>query len=89
MIHRFNIGQRVRLSGSYLHRNAADGFYEVIRQLPFGEGDYQYRIKSAREQHERVVKECELEADGQSSVTQSARASSSDVANRLFQAQKE
>jgi hypothetical protein len=34
----------------------------VIRQLPYGEGDYQYRIKSEREQHERVVKESELEA---------------------------
>jgi len=62
MVHKFRCGQRVRLSVSYLYQNAASGFYEVIRQLPYGEGDYQYRIKSEREQHERVVKESELEA---------------------------
>jgi hypothetical protein len=59
----FRAGQTVRLIRGYPHRNAAEGAYEVVRQLPFGEGDYQYRIKSTREQHERVVKERELECD--------------------------
>jgi hypothetical protein len=59
----FRAGQTVRLVRGYLHRNAAEGVYEVVRQVPFGEGDYQYRIKSKREQHERVVKERELERD--------------------------
>jgi hypothetical protein len=62
MAHMFHAGQQVRLARGYLNRNAAEGTYEVIRQLPFGDGDFQYRIKSAREQHERVVKEQELEA---------------------------
>jgi len=62
MVHKFRCGQRVRLRGNYLHKHAASGSYNVIRQLPYGEGDYQYRIKSEREQHERVVKESELEA---------------------------
>ena len=61
MTHKFHLGQRVRFSRGYPYRNAADGSYEVVRQLPYGEGDFQYRIKSAREQHERVVKERELE----------------------------
>jgi len=61
MTHMFHAGQRVRLARSYIRRNAADGTYEVLRQLPFGEGDFQYRIKSANEQHERVVKEQDLE----------------------------
>jgi len=61
MIHKFGPGQMVRFSRGYPYRDAADGLYQVIRQLPFGDGDYQYRIKSAREQHERVVKEGELE----------------------------
>lgn len=61
MVHVFHAGQRVRLARGYLNRHAAEGTYEVIRQLPFGEGDFQYRIKSAREQHERVVKEQDLE----------------------------
>lgn len=59
--HKFHAGQRVRLNRGYPYRNAADGSYEVTRQLPYGEGDYQYRIKSAREQHERVAKESDLE----------------------------
>jgi hypothetical protein len=62
MVHRFQAGQSVWFSGGYPYRNAADGLYEVIQQLPACEGDYQYRIKSPREEHERVVKESELEA---------------------------
>jgi hypothetical protein len=61
MTHKFRPGQRVWLTRGYPQRDAAEGSYEVLRQLPYGEGDYQYRIKSAREQHERVVKESELE----------------------------
>lgn len=61
MGHKFHTGQQVRISRTSPYRNAADGSYEVVRQLPYGEGEFQYRIKSAREQHERVVKESELE----------------------------
>jgi hypothetical protein len=61
MTHRFRPGQSVRFSRGYPYRDAAQGAYEVIRQLPQDGGDYQYRIKSPREQHERVVKEHELE----------------------------
>jgi hypothetical protein len=61
MIHKFHIGQMVRLIGGYRQRNAPGGSYQVKQQLPYGEGDYQYRIKSPREQHERVVKESEIE----------------------------
>jgi hypothetical protein len=61
MTHRFRIGQMVRFSRGWSHRTAADGTYQIVRQLPYGEGDLQYLIKSAREQHERVVKESELD----------------------------
>ena len=61
MSHIFRAGQMVRLARAIRNRNAAEGSYEVVRQLPYGEGEFQYRIKSAREQHERVVKESELE----------------------------
>jgi hypothetical protein len=61
MSHRFRPGQSVRFCHASLHRDAAEGSYEIIRQLPQDDGDYQYRIKSAREQHERVAKERELE----------------------------
>jgi hypothetical protein len=61
MVHRFRAGQSVRFSAGYPYRNAADGLYEVMQQLPPRGGDYQYRIKSLREEHERVVKENEIE----------------------------
>jgi len=61
MSHKFRAGQRVRLAHGFLYRDAAEGPYEVIRPLPFGEGDLQYQIKSTREQCVRVVKERELE----------------------------
>jgi len=61
MNHRFRLGQMVRLSRGSSYQSLAEGTYQIVRQLPYGEGDFQYRIKSAREQHERVVKENELD----------------------------
>ena len=62
MIHRFRPGQRVRLSRGTASRNLSEGSCEIIRRLPYEDGEYRYRIKSAHEQHERVVKESDLEA---------------------------
>ena len=36
---------------------APHGVFEIVRLLPPTEGEFQYRIKSADEPHERVVKE--------------------------------
>jgi hypothetical protein len=58
--HRFRPGQSVRLIGAG-SRNAPGGLYQVVRRLPYGDGDLQYCIKSSREQHDRVVKERDLE----------------------------
>ena len=60
MTHRYWLRQRVRLCPGFRH--AADGPYEVVRQLPHSsDGEHQFRIKNEREQYERVVKESELE----------------------------
>jgi hypothetical protein len=62
MDHRYKTGQQVRLMRTLQHRDAADGTYQITRQLPANaDGERQYRVKSAREQHERVVKEGDLE----------------------------
>src|SRR5882672_9858641 len=61
MTHKFQSGQTVRLSRSLSYRSAANGDYKVVRQLPDGGGELQYRIKSVSEPHERVVKESDLE----------------------------
>ncbi len=57
----FRIGQTVRLRRDPMNRTAAIGEYKVIRLLPYSGGDVQYRIKSALEPHERVVKGSSLE----------------------------
>jgi hypothetical protein len=54
--HKFKVGQLV----TFFSRESASGLYEVTQLLP-PEGDvFQYRIKSAKEPHERVSKEHEL-----------------------------
>jgi hypothetical protein len=60
MTHQFRSGQLVRLCRS-IRYGAAEGDYEIVRQLPDSGGELQYRIKSVREPHERVVKESDLE----------------------------
>jgi hypothetical protein len=57
--HKFHIGDSVRLSRS-VSRNVPGGVYEVLKQLPHNGREYEYRIKSANEQHERVAGEGEL-----------------------------
>ena len=38
-------------------RGSTNGIYKVTQLLPLEGEDYQYRIKSANEPHERVAKE--------------------------------
>jgi hypothetical protein len=60
MGHRYSLGTHVRFS--FPRRTAADGSYEVLRQLPLStDGELQYRIKNAAENYERVAKESELD----------------------------
>jgi hypothetical protein len=61
MTPKFSCGQTVRLSRGLRYRSAADGEYKVIQQLPDNDGELQYRVKSVREPHERVVKESDME----------------------------
>ena len=62
MSHQFQAGQTVRLMRSSL-RSAANGEFKVVRPLPDDGGETQYRIKSVREPHERVVRESDLLRD--------------------------
>jgi hypothetical protein len=55
--HKFKIGQTVFLSPSL---NIPGGAYVVTRKLPEREGEFEYRVKSANEPHERVVRESQL-----------------------------
>jgi hypothetical protein len=58
--HKFKIGQSVSLTSGPFDRRSANGLFKVTQLLPFEGEDYQYRIKSANEPHERVAKESQL-----------------------------
>ncbi len=57
--HKFKIGDTVFLEGSL---TVPSGAYVIIRQLPERGGEFEYQIKSAREPHDRVVRESQLTA---------------------------
>jgi hypothetical protein len=56
---KFAVGQHVILKQSAFHRTPTDPF-EIVRLLPFERGSPQYRIKSRRDGHERVVTESDI-----------------------------
>ena len=61
--HKFQAGQRVTLAANIINRSAAGGSYVVTKQLPERDGEFEYRIKSASETHERVARESELASE--------------------------
>lgn len=58
--HKFKVGESVHFAAGLQHTPKARGYYEVVRLLPSDTRDYQYRIKSETDGHERVVRESEL-----------------------------
>jgi hypothetical protein len=57
--HKFHVGEMVMLRPA-ISRNVRGGAYEVIKQLPHNGREFEYRIKSANEEHARVAQETEL-----------------------------
>jgi len=55
--YKFQIGQTVFLSRSI---NVPGGACTVTKKLPEREGEFEYRVKSTKEPHERVARESEL-----------------------------
>jgi hypothetical protein len=63
MGHKFHIGQLVEFRPEKGARvSSARGAYEILKPLPERDGELQYRIKSAVEEHERIALESELTA---------------------------
>ncbi len=58
-IHKFQIGRTVFLTPS-IGQNILGGAYIVTKKLPERNGEFEYRVKSVTEPHERVVRESEL-----------------------------
>jgi hypothetical protein len=60
--HKFKIRQMVfYLPGRYVGASS-NWPYQIMQRLPQSAGEYQHRIKSAYEEHERAASESELQA---------------------------
>ena len=58
-LHKYHVGQLVELKPD-VNRNIPGGTYVVTKRLPENAGEFEYRIKSINEAHERVARESEL-----------------------------
>lgn len=58
--HKFKIGQSVNYTSGLIGAISANGIYTITQLLPLEGDNFRYRIKSAAEPHERVVKESQL-----------------------------
>lgn len=57
--HKFAAGRKVQIAASDL-RLSPLGQFEIVRAMPIEHGILQYRIKSLKDGHQRVVMESEL-----------------------------
>jgi len=60
-LHRFAVGQSVRMKGTFGLSSAAAGIYRITATMPVRDNSPQYRIRSDEERHERVTTEDSLE----------------------------
>lgn len=58
--HGYAIGQSVELTPGRLDGNVPRGTYTILRLLPNDAADREYRVRNARDGHERVVRESQL-----------------------------
>ena len=56
--HKFHVGESVNFRPA--SRNVPAGAYEVVKQLPHNGREFEYRIKNANEEHQRIAGESEL-----------------------------
>jgi hypothetical protein len=56
---KFQIGQTVLLNPSH-NLNVPGGACTVTKKLPERDGEFEYRVRSANEPYERVVRESDL-----------------------------
>ena len=59
-VHKYDVGQVVNFMPGALTLETSLGLYEIVRHLPPEGPDNQYRVKSVKDGHERVVRESQL-----------------------------
>ncbi len=58
--HRFAVGQNVEFIPTRYDTNIPRGIYVITRLLPGDDFDREYRVRNARDGHERIMKETQL-----------------------------
>ncbi len=58
--HSFAVGQMLEFDPGKFDGTNARGTYTVVRLLPNDGSDREYRVKNARDGHERVVRESQI-----------------------------
>lgn len=61
-VHRFAIGQKVRIKGWGGNKVKSTATYCIMATLPASGGSLQYRMRDDAEKHERIATEDNLEA---------------------------
>ena len=61
MHHKFRVDQVVRFVAGP-HERHFGGLFKVVSHMPSERGEFQYRIKSTKDAHERVVREGQISA---------------------------
>ena len=61
-MHKFHLGQSVAYRAPGWRLYAYPGAYVVTAKFPERDGEFEYHIRSAGEQHERMARESELTA---------------------------
>ena len=59
-LHRFTVGQSIEFVPDRFDATATRGAYTVVRLHPNDASDREYRVKNARDGHERVVRESQI-----------------------------
>jgi hypothetical protein len=71
-MHKFHLGQMVAFNPQ--KGWAARGAYVVRAKLPERDGEFEYRIRSAIEEHERLARESELAAMSENKAAPAGKA---------------
>ena len=57
--HKFHVGESVTLVAS-ISRNVRGGICQLTKQLPHNGREFEYHIKNANKEHQRIARESEL-----------------------------
>jgi hypothetical protein len=61
--HEFRVGQTVQFRTEPFHVSTGLGTFEVIKQLPGRDDEFEYRIKNVAEPHERGARASEFSVE--------------------------